>query len=477
MNGFGSWRWWLAALVFTVNLAASLHVILRKRDVRAATGWTGLIWLTPGIGALLYLLLGVNRVRRRALLLHRERRRFMSVSAEFVAVAGRASVEHPNLTGLARIVGQLSGRPLVAGNSIVPLLNGDEAYPQMLEAIHNAQHSVALCTYIFGDDAVGAQFVSALAAAVKRGVSVRVLIDGVGLRYTYPPIHKSLRRAGVPTALFLPTIAQAGLAFFQLRNHRKVLVTDGQKAFTGGMNIHYRHVLRDNPPRAVRDVHFRVEGPVVRQLQDAFAEDWAFVTGEMLDGNEWHPGVAPCGVSAARVITDGPDGSLDVSRNVLLGAISSARESLRIVTPYFLPDAPTIAALGIAALRGVRVDIVLPSRGNIPPAQWAMMAMLWQVLRSGCRVYLTPPPFDHAKLFVVDRTWALVGSTNWDPRSLRLNFELDLECHDDRFAATIDDLVQARIGEASPFTLADADGRPFPIRVRDGIARLLSPYL
>jgi len=166
-----------------------------------------------------------------------------------------------------------------------------------------------------------------------------------------------------------------------------------------------------------------------------------------------------------------------VTRNVLLGAIAIARESLRIVTPYFLPDAPTIAALGVAAMRGVQVDIVLPARGNIPLAQWASTALQWQVLRPGCRVFLTPPPFDHAKLFVVDRAWALVGSTNWDPRSLRLNFELDLECHDEQLATSLDALIDARIAEGRPFTLEDADGRAFHIRVRDGLARLLSLYL
>jgi cardiolipin synthase len=128
-------------------------------------------------------------------------------------------------------------------------------------------------------------------------------------------------------------------------------------------------------------------------------------------------------------------------------------------------------------MRGVKVDIVLPSRGNIPPVQWATAAMLWQVLRPGCRVFLSPPPFDHAKLFVVDRSWALIGSTNWDPRSLRLNFELDLECYDGDFAAGLSDIIARRMEASQPFTLADADRRAFTIRVRDGLARLLTPYL
>jgi cardiolipin synthase len=477
VTGPSDWRLWFAALVFTVDVAASLHAILRKRDVRSAIAWTGLIWLVPGFGAMLYAALGVNRVRRRALHLHRDRRRIASSTAEHIAPAASASPGHPNLRGLAHLAERLSGRPLLAGNSVAPLVNGDAAYPAMLEAIDGAAHAIALSTYIFADDESGRRFVDALTRALQRGVEVRVLIDGVGVRYTVPPVHTALRRAGVPTALFLPTVAQAGLAFFQLRNHRKVLLVDGRVAFTGGMNIQHRNVVADAPRRAIRDVHFRVEGPVVRQLQDAFGEDWAFTTGEMLDAPRWYPGVARRGTTAARVITDGPDGDLEVTRNVLLGAIATARESLRIVTPYFLPDAPTVAALGVAAMRGVQVDIVLPARGNIPLAQWASAAMLWQVLRPGCRVFLTPPPFDHAKLFVVDRAWALVGSTNWDPRSLRLNFELDLECHDDQLAASLDAIIDARIAEARPFTLDDADRRAFHVRVRDGLARLLSPYL
>jgi cardiolipin synthase A/B len=304
-----------------------------------------------------------------------------------------------------------------------------------------------------------------------------VLLDDVGVRYSFPPVHWALKRAGVRVARFLPIISRTGLAFFNLRTHRKVLVVDGATAFTGGMNIQSGHVLSHSPRHAIRDVHFRIQGPVVRQLMDAFAEDWAFVTRELLEGPRWYPDVARAGPTAARVITDGPDTDFEVVRTVLLGAVSSAREHVRIVTPYFLPDAPMLAALGVAALRGVRVDILLPARGNIPLAQWASTALLWQVLKPGCRVYRSPPPFDHAKLFVIDRAWALIGTSNWDPRSLRLNFELDVECYDPAFATQVDALIDERIAASRPYTLADADGRPFLPRVRDGLSRLLQPYL
>jgi len=471
------WQPWLAVLLFVADVVATLHVVLRKRDVRAAISWVGLIWLVPGVGVLLYAVLGLNRIRRQGLELQRERRRIVSKWTEAEEPSWLAGRIQPRVQGLARLAETLSGRPLLGGNSMVPLIDGDEAYPAMLAAIDGATRSIALCSYIFAGDRAGRRFVEALARAVKRGVDVRVLIDDVGARYTFPPAHWALRRAGVRVARFLPIISRTGIAFFNLRTHRKVLIADGELAFAGGMNIQARNVLADSPRHPVRDVHFRIQGPVVHQLQDAFAEDWAFVTKELLDGPRWYPPLTQQGPLSARVITDGPDKDFEIVRNVLIGALSSARESVRIVTPYFLPDAPMLAALAVAALRGVRVDIVLPARGNMALAQWASTALLWQVLKPGCRVYLSPPPFDHTKLFVIDRAWALVGTSNWDPRSLRLNFELDIECHDAAFAGTLDRLVEQRIAASRPFTLADADGRPFLTRVRDGLARLLSPYL
>jgi cardiolipin synthase len=166
-----------------------------------------------------------------------------------------------------------------------------------------------------------------------------------------------------------------------------------------------------------------------------------------------------------------------VIRGVFFGALAAARDSITIVTPYFLPDQAMVSALGVAALRGVRVTIILPASSNIPVVTWASRALLWQVLQPGCRVFLTPRPFDHAKLFVVDGAWTLIGSTNWDPRSFRLNFELDVECYDPAFAAEVEALADERLREAREITLADVDGRPLLIRIRDGVARLFSPFL
>jgi cardiolipin synthase len=466
-------------MVALAAILASAHVIIRKRDVRAAIGWVGLIWLVPGVGALLYATLGMNRIRRRATVLHRDRRRLSLATPSATSIA-RVETERTvsaTMAPLARLAEQMSGRPLLTGNRVTPLHNGDEAYPAMLAAIDSAEHSVAMATYIFGDDKAGRPFVDALARATKRGVQVRVLVDGVGARYTWPPVHKVMRKAGIRAELFLPRIREAGLAFFNLRNHRKVLTVDGRVAFTGGLNIQARNIHADQPPWIVRDLHFRMEGPIVGQVQDVFAEDWMFATREMLDGPEWYPTLMAKGESTARCFTDGPDGDIEILRMVLMGALTSARESVRIVTPYFLPETSMIAALGVAALRGVRVDIILPEHVNIPLVKWAATAQLWQVLRPGCRVYVTPKPFDHTKLMVVDKTWILFGSSNWDPRSLRLNFELDVECHDAVLAERMDALAQQKIDAGREVTLEEVDGRSLPVKLGHGLVRLMSPYL
>jgi cardiolipin synthase len=180
---------------------------------------------------------------------------------------------------------------------------------------------------------------------------------------------------------------------------------------------------------------------------------------------------------AARGLPDGPDEDADPARFTRLGVLACARESVRIVTPYFLPDAALITALAVAAMRGVRVEIALPETNNLALVRWAATAQLWQVLERGCRVYYTPGPFDHTKLVLVDGVWALIGSSNWDPRSLRLNFEFDVECYDAALVDRLDRLVEMKLARAHQVTLADVNGRSLPIKLRDGVARLAAPYL
>lgn len=471
--------WWplLAGLIAIVTAS---HAVLNKREVRSAAAWAGLVLLVPALGTAFYVLFGINRIRRVADRVRSGMRRYehqnpTALNASELERTLETSNAH--LAGIARTIERTNRWPLLPGNRVSLLRDGDEAYPEMIRCIEGAKRSVALGTYIFDNDPAGQRFVEALGAARARGVEVRVLLDDAGARYSFPAIDPSLRARGVTVARFLRVWAPWSASFINLRNHRKVLVVDGRVGFAGGMNIRQACVLAEAPRTPTRDVHFRFDGPVASELMTIFAEDWTFATRELLAGDAWFPEVGPAGPTASRMISDGPDSDLDCMRWALHGALGSARRSIRVLTPYFLPDEPLITALNAASLRGVEVDIVLPARGNLRVVDWAMRGELWKVLPHGCRVWLTPAPFDHSKLMTVDGVWTLIGSANWDPRSLRLNFELGVECYDSTLVSELDALVDDRIRTAQRFDAAAFHATAWPWRLRNAAARLLSPYL
>ncbi len=452
--------------VVTAGLV-TLHALLRKRDVPAAIGWIGLAWLSPFFGPLLYFGFGINRVKRRARRLR---------GPDDGGMRGRRSVVAAGPTGsLQTAVGRITGSPTEGGTVEAVLDCGDEAYPKMLAAIEAATTSIALSTFIFRTDELGLRFVDALAAAHRRGVAVRVLIDGFGGGFLFSRAYHALRREGVPAARYLHSLLPWKMPLLDLRLHKKILLIDGKFAFVGGLNIGAENVLATKPREPVRDVHFIVEGPVARQVMDSFQDDWAFSTGEVLDGPAWYPQVHAVGTATARAISSGPDQSGDQLMLVLLSAINAASSSLRIATPYFLPDEQVITALQLAALRGVAVHIVIPGRNNHRLMGWAMQAHIRPLLKAGCHVWRSPAPFDHSKLATVDESWSLIGSANWDARSLRLNFEITLEFYDGALAQRISTLIDSKRSDA--LTLDQLDARWPIVKIRDAASRLLMPYL
>lgn len=468
----------IGVLHFSAALATSGHAILSKRDSRAAVAWVGVIWLVPFAGPVLYLLLGINRIRRRAAELRRDKPRVngSDTQARFTPSPEQRALP-TGAAALARLVDRVTHQRLLEGNRIRPMKNGDQAYPAMMEAINGARHSITLSTYIFANDATGRDFARALGQAVRRGVAVRVLVDAVGLRYSLPTIVRHLRRERVPYARFLPTRTPLAMPFMNLRNHRKLLVVDGLVGFTGGMNIAAGNRLRERPRQPIRDLHFALEGPVVLQLQAVFAEDWAFTTREYLQGPEWFPAPYAPGNSLARVVVDGPDERFDTLRQILVGALSVAEKRVAIMTPYFLPDVTLQDALQTAALRGVSVDVLLPGRNNLKIVDWASRPQMEEMLRWGVRIWFSRGDFDHSKIMTVDGRWALLGSANWDPRSLSLNFECNVECHDPRVSGELEEWFATRLFDSDPLSEHHLHSQWLITRLRNGMARLLSPYL
>jgi cardiolipin synthase len=461
----------IAVLHLLLAVIVTSDVLLKKSDVRGALGWIGAVWLAPIAGSLLYYMFGINRVTRRALKLGG----LSDEQARPPAPAAPAAA--PNIALLSKVSETVTHGPLIAGNALRVLEGGDQAYPEMLAAIRDARKTLAMSSYIFRDDAAGQEFAHALIAAVRRGVEVRVLLDSVGIGYVHPEIYYQMLRGGVKAARFLHTWLPWRMPFLNMRNHRKLLIVDGALAFLGGINIGAENSARLSGAHQILDVHFRVEGPIVRVVMDAFARDWNFTTDEMLDSESWWPSLEDKGPVFARGLRSGPDADIYKLELILGAALGLAQKRVRIVTPYFLPDPRLIFAIQQAGLRGVTVEIVLPAQSDQRLMQWAMRGHLRFFRHVRACFITTPPPFDHTKLCTVDGEWSLIGSSNWDARSFRLNFEFDLEITDREFTARLDALIDARIARGQALTPDMLAAEPVWKRLCNAAARLLMPYL
>jgi cardiolipin synthase len=478
------WPHILVALSILLGVPAAIHATMTKEEVRAAIGWVGVIMLSPVVGPLIYAIGGVNRIRRKTLNLSREG--LLAAGwhhmAEYDVSNAYMQVAYGGALAAMQRLGDTVGRcKLTSGNRISVLSTGDEAYAAMLAAIAAAERSVLLETYIFDRDAAGERFVAALSDAVARGVQVRVLIDAVGARYSIPSIVSDLERANVPADVFNGNIVMGlRLPYANLRTHRKILVVDGSVAFTGGLNIRAGFCAEFSGEAAALDTHFRLTGPVVSDLFRIAYEDWRFSGGDELSGEAWQiaaPPDAPESGMLARVVPSGPDKSLETNHRMLMGAVSVAKRHIRIMSPYFLPDRELISAIVTAARRGVEIDIVVPSSNNLKLVDLAMTAQFDQMLKHGCRIWRASGAFNHSKLTVIDGAWSYIGSSNIDPRSLRLNFEVDIEVIDAGFADLIDQRIATALSEAEEVTLEDLRARPFAQRLVERITWLGSPYL
>jgi cardiolipin synthase len=466
-------------LSLVVGGGAAIHAAMTKNDVRAAIGWVGVIMMSPLLGPFVYLIAGINRIRQDHISEQRNKSlKDYSTNPE-PPVQDVDVVAAPQFSSLRVLGDRVSHFPLRDGNHIEVLQGGDETYPAMIAAIDAAERSIALQTYIFDSDSEGQKVVDALVRAKQRGVQIRVLIDAVGSKYSRPPVIRSLRRQGIRAALFMTNPLGLRMPYANLRSHRKVLVVDGRIAFTGGMNIRAAFVSAVAGPQVASDTHFKVRGPVVLQLISVFAHDWEFTTKESLPYETWCADSwdAPEPRAPARCIRSGPDRYIVGTHNMLLGAFAVAQKHIRIQSPYFLPDQILLGAINTAARRGITVDIVIPGKNNLRLVDYAMTAQLDQVIRNGCRVWRTKGNFNHSKLITIDGAWSYVGSSNLDPRSLRLNFELDMEIYSRDTAAQIEGLIDTEIQNAVRASLASLAEIPFRKRLRNRIIWLASPYL
>lgn len=502
MNGFAwmehfrgaPWLSWGAAFHVALFGLVTAHALRHRRRADSTLLWLFVTWSLPVIGALLYAAFGVDRVPRERWQRGVQRRVRMDGARDatpddvlpeaYWRSMGRAAATPADewTRELDRpLAAMLENYPLLGGNRITPLLTGDEAFPKMLDAIREARHHVHLQSFIVGNDAVGREFMEAVAAKARAGVRVRVLYDRFGSSHAlWGGLFRKYRKT--------PNLAIAGWTqsnlfrkqlHFNLRNHRKALIVDGRIGFMGGVNLNEYSRSGDGQP-AIQDYHFRLLGPVVQELQYSFLRDWHVMTEEdpeKLLSAEHFQRLSEEGPVLARVVNSGPSSDLRVAVDVFFNAVNEAREQVFILTPYFLPSEDLLRALRLAALRGVRVQLVVPEKSNHWYTTWAGRATYEDLLESGVRIFERPRPFMHAKAMVVDDRMGIVGSANWDFRSLYSNYETLLTAYDRDFAATLKRLMNEDLNVSREVEWPAFKNRPVHHRYLENACGLLAPLL
>ncbi|MDA0688556.1 MAG: phospholipase D-like domain-containing protein [Proteobacteria bacterium] len=462
----------VALLTVIASVTAALHALLTKNDSRSALAWVVFCLVLPLIGPITYLILGINRTRQRAQ---------GSYQPGDLKGTGK-SISEPTGTNFRpySLIGErVTGYGLHSCDDLTILENGEAFYPAVIEAISQARERVYLSTYIFQDGESGGQVVEALKEAKSHGADVRIILDGLG-GIAYPPgIARKLRKARIPFEYFNPIQLLPPSLHINMRNHRKIVVVDSHTTFIGGQNISDRHLVsRTNNPKCAKDLHFRLHGKIVDDLERAFLRDWNHCTGDDSDSC-FHPANTNKTESDiwTRLILDGPNEHLDQLVEVMLGVFSVARTRIWLVTPYFLPGPEIVAALQGAALRGVDVKILLPERSNIHLAHYAAQHNLRYIIERELDVFFLPAPFIHTKAILVDDLYSLIGSANMDPRSLRLNFELGVEVFSREFTSQLAEYIGKNLAQAKRVNVELLGKEPLPIRIRNALSWLFSPYL
>ncbi len=512
----------IAILVIAFDVWAGIHILLKSRNPQSALGWFVVVWLLPFFGAAAYFFVGTKRVDTRAakLLQKVTMKRTKFIFRDLLAKNSfteelekeRKLIEKLKYYnyGIYNIGINNKYHVIPSTSDIKPLYNGDQAYPQMLEAIKNAKNEVYLASFIFMGNNSADHFIEELIAAHNRGVEVRVLVDGLANWFKGDPYYAPLLEAGVKVEKFIPPKIYPPRFSINLRNHKKILICD-DIAFTGGINIADGNYVNEPAPKRdfyierkpftyngnlassilstisyllgavlssktkpIQDLHFKCEGFVVMALREVFLIDWAFITDEF--DSPSMPNFEPKGNMLTHVLTDGL-GSLDFPiLKQYCDIISCAQKSVTIITPYFLPPAELKMAIFSAASRGVDVRLIVPEKINHFFVEWAFEHKLDELVENRVQVYKQPKPFAHTKLILVDDIYVSLGSSNLDAHSLFLNFEVNVEVFSDTLNKELTEYANEIISRSTLESPKVQRIYNFPRRLRNALMWILSPY-
>jgi cardiolipin synthase len=475
---------WTLAAAFVINVALAVRIVWSKAArPNAALAWLATLFAFPILGCVLYIVIGENRIGAV------RRRRHARIMRAVEQVEG--GWKDPRVLGSSMStvdtqmahLGESSGAPQVLNGNLVQL-TGDpaEQVRWITSDIDAAVRTADALFYIFETDETGRAVADALARAARRGVTVRLLVDGIGSRaFLRSPMRRELEAAGVKVVEALPaTFLRILVARVDIRNHRKLVVVDGVIAQTGSRNIadpDFKSGGRLGASEPYVDSWIRIRGPVVRDLEVFFLEDWELDTGDHPVASDLaEPDSLPGGIPV-QVIPSGPNFENSVVRGLVQAAIQVARQEIVLSTPYFIPDSPTMAAMEVAARRGVRVTLIVPRANDSLLAAWASRASYGRLLEAGVEVWEYRRGFLHSKTISVDDEMGIITTANLDRRSYEINFETTVVVYDDAFAVQVRRLQQSYVADSDRIDLGAWERRGTATRFKENLANLMAPLL
>jgi len=483
------WQWEQETVAVLVALASVLDVVLvvvlvptvlltKKRWPASTVAWLMAIVTLPIVGGLLFLLFGIDRVQPRV-------RRRRALTEGFVPSLPQLAAQHihghdrlnETQLQLLRLAQRIGGTKGTVGNRVELFHDTHAAFSSIRQAIDAAEHSIHLEYYIWQPDRVGTQLRDMLIDKARQGVAVRFLYDAIGSVRLTSRFLQPMREAGIEVASFVPGQTFRERWSINLRSHRKIVLVDGVVGFTGGMNVGDEYLGENKHFGFWRDAHLRLEGPTVLQLQEVFATDWLYATGQDLNDPDLFPPPRDAGNVDAQVLAGGPDLPESVFHTLMFAAINEAQRSVTLATSYFVPTPALTSALVAAALRGVRTRVLVSGPVTYWTTYQACRSFYDELLAAGVEVYEYRRGQQHAKTLSIDGCWALVGTANFDHRSVFLNFEVGVVLYDSGLAEQLDHAFDQDLTDAVAIRLDEWTRRSLAARLIENGCRMFAPVL
>lgn len=472
----------LVVIILILNILFSLSLIfIERKDPTTTWAWLLIVMILPGLGFIIYVLLGQNLSRQKIFKkkIKSDENKRRNLSDKYEINDDDCYDVRERFLDLINMNFNHSGARFTNNNRVNVYVNGEDKFKQLIEDIKNAKKYIHIEYYIFKSDILGKTIIDELTKKAKSGLEVRLLVDSMGSRKLTKKALKEYIAAGGKFSIFFPGILPHLNTRINYRNHRKIVVIDGIFGYVGGFNVGKEYINKDPEIGFWRDTHVRIQGEAVDYLNERFFLDWCHASKEDIEyyenySEEFSEDFGDVGM---QIVTSGPDHKEEYIRNAYLKLINNAKRSLYLETPYFVPDGPILESLKISALSGVDVKIIIPGKPDHFFMKWAASSYIGELLEAGIKVYSYEKGFIHSKTIIADGTVMSIGTANMDIRSFKLNFEVNAFIYDDRIAKDGEIQFVKDIKDSEEITKEIYDSRGISLRIKESLIRLVSPIL